>query len=79
MDKENLIKLFNKYGKEILLPREQIIFKYRFGLEDGKKYTLEEIGKILGVTRERIRQLEGKVISKLEILTKDLTGSDKRV
>lgn len=48
-----------------LLPREREIIKMRFGLEDGVGHTLEEVGKRFGVTRERIRQIEAKVLNKL--------------
>lgn len=48
-----------------LSDREQKIIKMRFGLEDGRCYTLEEIGRELGVTRERIRQIEAKAFDKL--------------
>ncbi|MFC2067548.1 RNA polymerase sigma factor RpoD [Chloroflexota bacterium] len=48
-----------------LSPREHRIIQLRFGLEDGRGRTLEEIGKVYNVTRERIRQIEGKAIRKL--------------
>ena len=48
-----------------LYPREQKILKMRFGLEDGKSHTLEEVGREFGVTRERIRQIEAKALLKL--------------
>ncbi len=44
--------------------KEQDVIKYRFGLDDGIPKTLEEVGKIFGVTRERIRQIESKAIRK---------------
>ncbi|HOX40569.1 MAG TPA: RNA polymerase sigma factor RpoD [bacterium] len=49
-----------------LAPREQKILKMRFGLEDGRTHTLEEVGKEFGVTRERIRQIEAKALAKLK-------------
>ena len=49
-----------------LSPREQKILKMRFGLEDGKTHTLEEVGQEFGVTRERIRQIEAKALAKLK-------------
>jgi RNA polymerase primary sigma factor len=48
-----------------LSPREQDVVRLRFGLEDGKIRTLEEVGKTFGVTRERIRQIEAKTLAKL--------------
>ena len=50
----------------MLSPREQKILKMRFGLEDGRTHTLEEVGKEFGVTRERIRQIEAKSLQKLK-------------
>lgn len=48
-----------------LTEREQKIIKLRFGLEDGKYHTLEEVGQEFSVTRERIRQIEAKALAKL--------------
>ena len=48
-----------------LTDREQKIIKLRFGLEDGKQHTLEEVGQEFSVTRERIRQIEAKALAKL--------------
>jgi RNA polymerase primary sigma factor len=48
-----------------LNPREEKIIRMRFGLEDGSERTLEEVGKSFQVTRERIRQIEGKALRKL--------------
>ena len=50
---------------ETLTPREAKVLKLRFGLEDGKARTLEEVGKEFMVTRERIRQIEAKALRKL--------------
>ena len=48
-----------------LNPREQRVLQLRFGLEDGRARTLEEVGREFGVTRERIRQIEAKALRKL--------------
>jgi len=58
--KEHIAEVFST-----LTPREAKVLEYRFGLEDGKQRTLEEVGKEFGVTRERIRQIEAKAIRKL--------------
>jgi RNA polymerase primary sigma factor len=50
---------------ETLTPREHKVLKLRFGLDDGRPRTLEEIGQEFGVTRERIRQIEAKALRKL--------------
>ncbi len=50
-----------------LAPREQKILSMRFGLEDGVTHTLEEVGKQFGVTRERIRQIEAKALSRIRV------------
>ncbi len=48
-----------------LTPREEQVLRLRFGLEDGKAHTLEEVGQAFDVTRERIRQIESKALRKL--------------
>ena len=58
--KEQLISVLST-----LTPREERVLKLRFGLEDGRARTLEEVGKEFNVTRERIRQIEAKALRKL--------------
>jgi RNA polymerase primary sigma factor len=48
-----------------LAPRERKVLELRFGLEDGRSRTLEEVGREFHVTRERIRQIEAKALRKL--------------
>lgn len=55
-----------------LTDRERQVLELRFGLKDGKTRTLEEVGKYFDVTRERIRQIEGKALVKLKKLAKTL-------
>ncbi len=60
MLREQLIEVL-----ETLTPREQKVLRLRFGLDDGRARTLEEVGKEFEVTRERIRQIEAKALRKL--------------
>ncbi len=69
---------------EFLTPRERKIIEMRFGLKDGIGHTLEEVGKEFGVTRERIRQIEAKVLQKMRDHPRSLTirehgGIPKRI
>jgi len=48
-----------------LSPREARILRLRFGLDNGRTYTLEEVGQKFGLTRERIRQIESKALRRL--------------
>ena len=50
---------------DTLTPREEMVIRLRFGLDDGKTRTLEEVGRVFKVTRERIRQIEAKTLRKL--------------
>ncbi len=59
--KENIHEML-----QYLSPRERKIIEMRFGLKDGVGHTLEEVGQEFGVTRERIRQIEAKVLQKLK-------------
>jgi RNA polymerase primary sigma factor len=72
--KEFLLKQMRK----CLSPRECTIITLRFGLESGNSMTLEEIGKELKITRERVRQLEEKALRKLRhyFLKQNLTRED---
>jgi RNA polymerase primary sigma factor len=47
--------------------REALVMSLRFGLLDGKTYTLDEVGKRIGLTRERVRQIEKKTLQKLRV------------
>ncbi len=60
MLKEQLISVL-----DTLTPREEKVLRLRFGLDDGRSRTLEEVGKEFNVTRERIRQIEAKALRKL--------------
>ena len=71
MLKEQLVDVLST-----LTEREQKVLKLRFGLEDGRARTLEEVGKEFDVTRERIRQIEAKALRKLRHPTRSKTLKD---
>ncbi len=61
-------KIIKQHVTEIvsdLTPREQKILDMRFGLTDGVTHTLEEVGRVFSVTRERIRQIEAKALDRI--------------
>lgn len=60
-----LLKLQIEEALDTLTDREENVLRLRFGLDDGRIRTLEEVGKVFGVTRERIRQIEAKALRKL--------------
>jgi RNA polymerase primary sigma factor len=62
---ENLLRERVDQVLSTLSPREARILRLRFGLENGHPYTLEEVGQKFGLTRERIRQIEGKALRRL--------------
>ena len=66
-DAASLIMLKEKLGEVLstLTEREEKVLRLRFGLEDGRSRTLEEVGQQFDVTRERIRQIEAKALRKL--------------
>lgn len=59
---------------ETLTEREKGVIELRYGIDDGTQRTLEEVGKHFGVTRERIRQIEGKALKKLKKLAVPMAG-----
>jgi len=61
---------------ETLTPREQKVLRLRFGIDDGRARTLEEVGKEFDVTRERIRQIEAKALRKLKHPSRSKTLKD---
>ncbi|MBZ0188981.1 MAG: sigma-70 family RNA polymerase sigma factor, partial [Candidatus Obscuribacterales bacterium] len=58
--RQDLAKMLNE-----LTPRERDVLRLRFGLDDGRQRTLEEVGQLFNVTRERVRQIEFKALRKL--------------
>jgi len=70
-DRAAALMLLRKYIKEIIVdlsPREQKILDIRFGLNDGVAHTLEEVGQVFSVTRERIRQIEARALERIRQL-----------
>lgn len=65
MDHDNLAQVLRRL--ETLDPREATVLKMRFGLEDNQPRTLKEIGEALGLTRERVRQIETEALNKLAV------------
>ena len=65
IEQVSLRKALEDVMKE-LRPREKEVIRARYGLDSGAEKTLEEVGKMLGVTRERVRQIESKAIKKLQ-------------
>ena len=61
VQREEIVVVLN-----LLTHRERNVLMLRFGLEDGRPHTLEEVGQVFGVTRERIRQIEAKTLAKLK-------------
>ena len=50
---------------QTLTPREEMVIRLRYGIGVDRSHTLEEVGKIMGVTRERVRQIEAKALQRL--------------
>lgn len=75
MHRNALRELLNQ-ALAVLSFREREILRLRFGLADGYTYTLEEVGRIFSVTRERVRQIEAKAVRKLQhpVRSKQLSG-----
>ena len=56
----------NKNIQRILTDKEKMILKLRFGLEGSDEYSLEQIGKMMQLTRERVRQIQARALTKLK-------------
>ena len=56
----------NKNIQRILTDKEKVILKLRFGFEGSDEYSLEQIGKMMQLTRERVRQIQARALTKLK-------------
>ena len=65
--KQTIIKELKKHLKDVSTPRYQAIMRMRWGLDDGITRTLEEVGKEFGITRERVRQIENKILEQIKV------------
>jgi len=57
----------NKNIQRILTDKEKMILKLRFGFEGSDEYSLEQIGKMMQLTRERVRQIQARALTKLKV------------
>jgi RNA polymerase primary sigma factor len=64
---QNSVKEYLLASLETLRDREKMVIEMRYGINDGNPRTLEEVGRIMGVTRERIRQIENKALKKMRL------------
>jgi len=80
-EKETMVVLKREAIKKafkILTKKERLVLEMRFGLQDGRERTLDEVGKILGLTRERVRQIQNRALEKLREnkILKEFVGAE---
>ena len=68
----NVAEMLSSMGKtfKVLNTREREILRLRYGLEDGKQRTLEELAKMYSITKERVRQIEARAFEKINVILK---------
>lgn len=71
MEKDDVVSLLKNVVEEKLNAREQTIIRMRYGFDDGKPKTLEEVSMIIGRTRERVRQIQHQALKKLKLNISD--------